>query len=124
MIVLGAILLILGFVLKVQILWTIGIILLVIGAVLWLLAPLAVLSAAGVTGIDRRVDDCRRVTERQSSSRATHQVNAPGRPIWPPGLHAVWCRIEQAEHGVPISRASASSSRGCSSRSTPTQIST
>ncbi len=37
MIVLGAILLILGFVLKVQILWTIGIILLVIGAVLWLL---------------------------------------------------------------------------------------
>ena len=33
MIVLGAILLILGFVLKVQILWTIGIILLVIGAV-------------------------------------------------------------------------------------------
>ena len=71
MIVLGAILLILGFVLKVQILWTIGIILLVIGAVLWLLAPLAVPSAAGVTGIDRRVDDCRRVTERQSSSRAT-----------------------------------------------------
>jgi Family of unknown function (DUF6131) len=37
MIVLGAILLILGFVLKVQILWTIGIILLVVGAVLWLL---------------------------------------------------------------------------------------
>jgi hypothetical protein len=37
MIVLGAILLILGFVLKIQILWTIGIILLVVGAVLWLL---------------------------------------------------------------------------------------
>jgi hypothetical protein len=37
MIALGAILLILGFVLKIQILWTIGIILLVIGAVLWLL---------------------------------------------------------------------------------------
>ena len=37
MIVLGAILLILGFVLKVQILWTIGITLLVIGAVLWIL---------------------------------------------------------------------------------------
>ncbi|MGY4711735.1 hypothetical protein ACXDF8_19570 [Mycolicibacterium sp. CBM1] len=37
MIVLGAILLILGFVLKIQILWTIGIILLVIGAVLWVL---------------------------------------------------------------------------------------
>lgn len=35
MIALGVILLILGFVLKVQILWTIGIILLVIGAVLW-----------------------------------------------------------------------------------------
>lgn len=37
MIALGVILLILGFVLKVQILWTIGIILLVIGAVLWVL---------------------------------------------------------------------------------------
>jgi hypothetical protein len=37
MIVLGAILLILGFVLKISILWTIGIILLIIGAVLWLL---------------------------------------------------------------------------------------
>lgn len=37
MIVLGVILLILGFVLNVQILWTIGIILLVIGAVLWIL---------------------------------------------------------------------------------------
>ena len=37
MIVLGAILLILGFVLKIQVLWTIGIFLLVIGAVLWLL---------------------------------------------------------------------------------------
>ena len=37
MIVLGAILLILGFVLGIQILWTIGIILLVIGAVLWIL---------------------------------------------------------------------------------------
>jgi hypothetical protein len=40
MIVLGAILLILGFVLKVQILWTSGIILLVIGAVLWLLGSI------------------------------------------------------------------------------------
>ncbi|CAN5354847.1 DUF6131 family protein [soil metagenome] len=37
MIVLGAILLILGFVLKISILWTIGIILLVIGAVFWIL---------------------------------------------------------------------------------------
>lgn len=37
MIVLGAILLILGFILKVQILWTIGVMLLVIGAVLWIL---------------------------------------------------------------------------------------
>ena len=35
--VLGAILLILGFILKVQILWTIGVMLLVIGAVLWIL---------------------------------------------------------------------------------------
>ncbi|BBY90318.1 MULTISPECIES: zinc metallopeptidase [Mycolicibacterium] len=37
MIVLGAILLILGFVLNISILWTIGIILLVIGAVFWIL---------------------------------------------------------------------------------------
>jgi hypothetical protein len=37
MIVLGAILLILGFVLKISILWTIGVILLVIGAVFWIL---------------------------------------------------------------------------------------
>lgn len=37
MIALGVVLLILGFVLKVQILWTFGIILLVIGAVLWIL---------------------------------------------------------------------------------------
>lgn len=37
MIALGVVLLILGFVLKIQILWTIGIILLVIGAVLWIL---------------------------------------------------------------------------------------
>lgn len=37
MIAFGVILLILGFVLKVQILWTLGIILLVIGAVLWIL---------------------------------------------------------------------------------------
>ena len=37
MIALGVILLILGFVLKVHILWTLGIILLVIGAALWIL---------------------------------------------------------------------------------------
>lgn len=37
MIVLGVILLILGFVFGIQILWTIGIILLVIGAILWIL---------------------------------------------------------------------------------------
>lgn len=37
MIVLGAILLILGFVLHVNLLWTIGVILLVIGAALWIL---------------------------------------------------------------------------------------
>lgn len=37
MLILGLILLILGFVLNIGILWTIGIILLVIGAVLWLL---------------------------------------------------------------------------------------
>ncbi|MEO6793492.1 MAG: DUF6131 family protein [Mycobacterium sp.] len=37
MIGLGVLLLILGFIFKVQILWSIGIILLVIGAVLWVL---------------------------------------------------------------------------------------
>ncbi|HTM85547.1 MAG TPA: DUF6131 family protein [Mycobacterium sp.] len=37
MIGLGVLLLILGFVFKIQILWSIGIILLVIGAVLWIL---------------------------------------------------------------------------------------
>ena len=37
MIVLGVILLILGWILNIQILWTIGIILIVIGAVFWIL---------------------------------------------------------------------------------------
>lgn len=37
MIILGLILLILGFVLNISILWTIGIILLVVGAVFWIL---------------------------------------------------------------------------------------
>ena len=37
MIILGLILLVLGFLLKISILWTIGIILLVIGAVFWIL---------------------------------------------------------------------------------------
>jgi Family of unknown function (DUF6131) len=37
MIVLGVILLILGFVFSIPILWTIGIILLVVGAILWIL---------------------------------------------------------------------------------------
>ncbi len=40
MIVLGVVLLILGFVFGIQILWTIGIILLVIGAVLWILGAM------------------------------------------------------------------------------------
>lgn len=40
MIVLGIILLIAGFVLKISILWTIGIILVVIGAVLWILGSM------------------------------------------------------------------------------------
>jgi len=40
MIALGVILLILGFVLKINVLWTIGIILLVIGAVLWVLGAI------------------------------------------------------------------------------------
>ncbi len=37
MIILGIILLVAGFLLKISILWTIGIILLVIGAILWIL---------------------------------------------------------------------------------------
>ncbi|MFI9581308.1 DUF6131 family protein [Streptomyces sp. NPDC052236] len=40
MIVLGIILLVIGFVANIAILWTIGIILLVIGAVLWILGSL------------------------------------------------------------------------------------
>ena len=40
MIVLGVILLIFGFVFKISILWTIGIILLVIGAVLWIMGSM------------------------------------------------------------------------------------
>jgi Family of unknown function (DUF6131) len=40
MIVLGIILLIAGFVLKISILWTIGIVLVVIGAVLWILGSM------------------------------------------------------------------------------------
>jgi hypothetical protein len=37
MLILGLILLLLGFLLKVSILWTIGIVLLIVGAVLWIL---------------------------------------------------------------------------------------
>jgi hypothetical protein len=40
MFVLGVVLLILGFIFSIQILWTIGIILMIIGAVLWLLGTL------------------------------------------------------------------------------------
>jgi hypothetical protein len=40
MIILGIILLICGFVFKIPILWTIGIVLLVIGAVLWILGSM------------------------------------------------------------------------------------
>lgn len=40
MIILGAILLILGFLLDIQILWTIGIVLLVIGAILFVLGAI------------------------------------------------------------------------------------
>lgn len=40
MIALGVMLLILGFVLKIQILWSIGVLLLVIGAVFWILGSL------------------------------------------------------------------------------------
>ncbi|WP_169808661.1 DUF6131 family protein [Microtetraspora niveoalba] len=40
MIILGVILLILGFVFGISVLWTIGIILLVIGAILWILGAL------------------------------------------------------------------------------------
>lgn len=40
MLILGIILLVLGFVLGISILWTIGIILLVIGAILWILGAI------------------------------------------------------------------------------------
>lgn len=40
MIILGIILLILGFVLKIWILWSIGILLIIIGAILWILGRL------------------------------------------------------------------------------------
>jgi hypothetical protein len=40
MIILGVILLILGFVFSISILWTIGIILIVVGAILWLLGSM------------------------------------------------------------------------------------
>jgi hypothetical protein len=40
MIIVGVILLILGFIFSISILWTIGIILIVIGAVLWLLGSM------------------------------------------------------------------------------------
>jgi hypothetical protein len=40
MIVLGLILLVVGFIAKIPILWTIGVILLVIGAVLWVLGSM------------------------------------------------------------------------------------
>jgi hypothetical protein len=40
MIILGIILLIVGFVFKISILWTIGIVLIVIGAVLWILGSM------------------------------------------------------------------------------------
>jgi hypothetical protein len=40
MIGLGVVLLILGFVFKISILWTIGIVLLVIGAILWILGSM------------------------------------------------------------------------------------
>ena len=40
MIILGILLLVLGFVFKISILWTIGIVLLVIGAVLWVLGSM------------------------------------------------------------------------------------
>jgi hypothetical protein len=39
-IVLGLILLLLGFLLKISILWTIGVVLVVVGAVLWLLGSM------------------------------------------------------------------------------------
>jgi hypothetical protein len=40
MIVLGIVLLVLGFIFKISILWTIGVVLLVIGAVLWILGSI------------------------------------------------------------------------------------
>jgi hypothetical protein len=51
MLILGLVLLVIGFVAKIAILWTIGIILLIIGAVLWILGSTdARFAAAGTTG--------------------------------------------------------------------------
>ena len=52
MIVLGIILLVVGFVAAIPILWTIGIILLVVGAIFAILGATGALSAVGSTGTD------------------------------------------------------------------------
>ena len=66
MIILGIIVLIAGFLLKISILWAIGLILLVIGAVLMLMGRRDALSAAAATTTKRR-----HVTSRNMT--ATHR---------------------------------------------------
>jgi len=53
MITLGVILLIVGFLIKIPILWTIGIIVLIVGLVCWRWAPWAAPSAAASTSTKR-----------------------------------------------------------------------
>ena len=128
MIVLGAILLILGFVSGIQILWTIGVILLVIGAVFWILGSHRTRrSAAGKSGTDRRrhggrpADDSAAIVIARSIARERERLAGRlGRPAF------MLCGVELSRPNAAcaISRASASSSPGSSSRSTPTQIST
>jgi uncharacterized membrane protein HdeD (DUF308 family) len=59
MLILGLVLLVIGFIAKVAILQTLGIILLVVGAVLWILDRWdARLAAVGTTGSARRATGC------------------------------------------------------------------
>jgi hypothetical protein len=56
MIILGIILLIAGFLLKISMLWTIGIILVVIGAILAIVGSTGALSAGAATGFESWID--------------------------------------------------------------------
>ncbi len=86
MIVLGVILLILGFLFGINILWTIGIVLIVIGAVFWILGS----TGRAVGGRPTLVlTPSRRVGRPRTGPRSSSPVRSPatrnsflGRPIW------------------------------------------